>query len=267
MPVSKKRTMSFTNRMEKSTATAKSAGPKPGSPDGSGSSYTLYDSCNKCPLRAYIEMVCNDNLRALVIGGNPPEEVLQEVRMALVAEFHELSGNALCRSLNNRIREVQLCRMRILGLSIAAQLLAAELTRREAWENELDAPAADGEGRSEDREEQELSLSQAVLRFLNRNGLPVQVLPGDETGWRKLAGRIDAKIRALKIKSREEKRRYEALLEGNGRESCTPGEFNDQLVALSKHAGFRLTPDISLAEYAGYLKDYKNTLRYDKRSK
>ena len=83
----------------------------------------------------------------------------------------------------------------------------------------------------------------------------------------KLAGRIDAKIRALKIKIREEKRRYEALLEGNGRESCTPGEFNDQLVALSKHAGFRLTPDISLAEYAGYLKDYKNTLRYDKRSK
>ena len=74
-------------------------------------------------------------------------------------------------------------------------------------------------------------------------------------------------IRALKIKIREEKRRYEALLEGNGRESCTPGEFNDQLVALSIHAGFRLTPDISLAEYAGYLKDYKNTLRYDKRSK
>ena len=73
LPVSKKRTMSFTNRMEKSTATAKSAGPKPGSPDGSGSSYTLYDSCNKCPLRAYIEMACNDNLRALVIGGNPPE--------------------------------------------------------------------------------------------------------------------------------------------------------------------------------------------------
>lgn len=73
MPVSKKRTMSFTNRMEKSTATAKSAGPKPGSPDGSGSSYTLYDSCNKCPLRAYIEMVCNDNLRALVIGGIRPK--------------------------------------------------------------------------------------------------------------------------------------------------------------------------------------------------
>ena len=116
---------------------------------------------------------------------------------------------------------MQLCRMRILGLSIAAQLLAAELTRREAWENELDAPAADGEGRSEDREEQELSLSQAVLRFLNRNGLPVQVLPGDETGWRKLAGRIDAKIRALKIKIREEKRRYEALLERE-----RPGELH-----------------------------------------
>ncbi|MFQ8804456.1 MAG: hypothetical protein ACLR8Y_04165 [Alistipes indistinctus] len=33
----------------------------------------------------------------------------------------------------------------------------------------------------------------------------MQVLPGDETGWRKLAGRIDAKIRALKIKIREEK--------------------------------------------------------------
>lgn len=186
--------------------------------------------------------------------------------MALVAEFHELSGNALCRSLNNRIREVQLCRMRILGLSIAAQLLAAELTRREAWENELDAPAADGEGRSEDREEQELSLSQAVLRFLNRNGLPVQALPGDETGWRKLAGRIDAKIRALKIKIREEKRRYEALLEGNGRRAAR-GRVQRSVGGSQQTCGFRLTPDISLAEYAGYLKDYKNTLRYDKRSK
>lgn len=126
---------------------------------------------------------------------------------------------------------------------------------------------ADGEGRSEDREEQELSLSQAVLRFLNRNGLPVQALPGRRNRMEKARRKDRREIRALKIKIREEKRRYEALLEGNGRESCTPGEFNDQLVALSKHAGFRLTPDISLAEYAGYLKDYKNTLRYDKRSK
>lgn len=47
----------------------------------------------------------------------------------------------------------------------------------------------------------------------------------------------------------------------------TPKDFNDQLVLLSKHAGFRLTVDISLAEYAGYLKDYKNALKYGKYDK
>ena len=78
-------------------------------------------------------MVCNDNLRALVIGGNPPEEVLQEVRMALVAEFHELSEDALSSSLNNRARQVTLCKVQILGLTLATRLLA-EGSVRERWD-------------------------------------------------------------------------------------------------------------------------------------
>ena len=236
LPVSKKRTMSFTNRMEKSTATAKSAGPKPGSPDGSGSSYTLYDSCNKCPLRAYIEMVCNDNLRALVIGGNPLEEVLQEVRMALVAEFHELSEDALSSSLNNRARQVTLCKVQILGLTLATRLLA------------------------------EGSVKEA-LGYLNKNGIRVVSAPENEEGWKRLAGKIEAKIRALKVKIREAVKQYSAMLDKEKGGKYTPKDFNDQLVLLSKHAGFRLTVDISLAEYAGYLKDYKNALKYGKYDK
>lgn len=74
MPVSEKRTMSFTEQDGKIYCDRKECMDQSrGSPDGSGSSYTLYDSCNKCPLRAYIEMVCNDNLRALVIGGIRPK--------------------------------------------------------------------------------------------------------------------------------------------------------------------------------------------------
>ncbi len=132
-------------------------------------------------------MVCNDNLRALVIGGNPPEEVLQEVRMALVAEFHELSGGCAFSSLNNRDREVTLCKVQILGLSIAAQLLAAELPGV-VWETNW-TPAADGRtvgryGREELSLSQECAFSSATV-FRAR-------APGDET-VETLAGRSTRK--------------------------------------------------------------------------
>lgn len=215
--------------MERSTVTGKAAGIKQGVRASSKSSYALYDTCDKCPLRVYIDVICNDNLSALIVSGNAPESALLECRSDLVSEFNELSGNGNSSAMVSMVKNIQLYRAQILGFSIAAELLAF--------------------GRTD-----------AAFDFLNNNGVMVGGLPETEQEWMKIGRKIESKIRLLKIKIRDESRRQRELADRNKGIRPTIKDFNDQMVALSKNVGFRLTKDISLAEYAGYLKDYKNEL-------
>ena len=215
--------------MERSIVTGKAAGIKQGVRASSKSSYVLYDTCDKCPLRVYIDVICNDNLSALIVSGNAPESALLECRSDLVSEFNELSGNGNSSAMVSMIKNIQLYRAQILGFSIAAELLAF--------------------GRTD-----------AAFDFLNNNGVSVGGLPETEQEWMKIGRKIESKIRLLRIKIRDESRRQRELADRNNGIRPTIKDFNDQMVALSKHVGFRLTKDISLAEYAGYLKDYKNEL-------
>ncbi len=215
--------------MERSTVTGKAAGIKQGVRASSKSSYVLYDTCDKCPLRVYIDVICSDNLSALIVSGNAPESALLECRSDLVSEFNELSGNGNSSAMVSMVKNIQLYRAQILGFSIAAELLAF--------------------GRTD-----------AAFDFLNNNGVRVGGFPETEQEWMKIGRKIESKIRLLKIKIRDESRRQRELVDRNKGVRATIKDFNDQMVALSKHVGFRLTKDISLAEYAGYLKDYKNEL-------
>lgn len=220
----KRRITSFIRRVAGSITTAGLAGKRPDVRAGSGNFYSLYDTCDKCPLRAYIDLVCNDNPRALVIEGNPPAEVLEAVRIALVNEFAELSGNGHTSAVNLCVGRMNLYRARITGLSLCLFLI--------------------GCGRTEE-----------VVPFLAGTGIRAKA---SDKG---LAGKIEAGIRSNRIRLKEELKRYRGLVsKEEGGERPTPGLFTDQLVSLSRHAGFRLTNEITLAEYAAYLKDMKQEL-------
>lgn len=220
-----KKTMLFMKKNRKYITMEKAVGKKPDDRDESGKSYTIYDTCAKCPLRAYIDLVCNDNLRALVVSGNPPETLLQETRHQLYTEFSELSGDSQFQVMNTTLRKIHTYRANILLLLVCQRLLA-------------------------------LGERLQALSFLAKAG--VRFAPGMET--KPILSKLSGLIREKKIRLRSEEKRYQSLTGGQTSEKLTPAHFTSQLVSLSKSAGFRLTTSITLAEYAAYLKDMKETI-------
>ena len=212
--------------------TGKHAGAKPGNPAAS-SNISIIRSCDKCPLSVYIDLVCNDNLRALIESGEPAEEELEIARMELVSEFHVLLGNH--SAMTGIARRLALYRTQVMGLRTAIALLSA---------GQVDKAAS----------------------YLRENGVRISRKEFDGKALTELITRTESKMRAINVRIKEESKRYKDMSAKKG-SAPTPEMFNDQLVILSKHVGFRLTKDITLAEYAGYMKDYKNSLNYGKDNK
>lgn len=208
----------------KDTTKEKSAGKRTVARGKSESSYTILDTCDKCTLRVYIDIICHDNLRALVVSGNPSDEVLEEAKIKLVTEFRQLSGDSNSKY-SNSIKRMLAYKLQVVGLSSAIRMLASKDVR--------------------------------AFEYLRANGIPCNVKSYDNTTISRLITRIESKIRTLNIKIREEHGRLLNMPKGT---TPTEESFNDQLVILSKHAGFRLTRDITLAEYAGYLKNFKHSI-------
>jgi len=189
------------------------AGKRRAGRENSKESYSLYDSCDKCPLWAYIEAVCG-NSGALAVKGNPPMEILAETRSNLIAELAELSGNEQTQAVNNVLRKIYLycSQMDALRMCIVLQ----------------GTPEAE--------------------KYLAGAGL------------KKATGeRVAAVIKSKAILLNQESQRLEELTGGGG-EGPDRQYYEEQLVILGKHIGFKLDKQtLTLSQYAAYLKHYKTT--------
>lgn len=202
----------------------KRAGKKTGKKVSLKKSYTLYDSCDKCPLSNYIDLVCNDNLQALVIEGNPPSEILNETKHMLIIEFSELSGNTHTQSVINSIKRMHLLKTQILGFSLCFDLIN---------HGAYDKPA----------------------EFLKTQNVNIGEIK-TEADKQQILKSIDSRVKSKSIQLKEESARHNKLLEDSKGEKLTAQSFNEQLAVLSKHTGFRLEKNLTLAEYAAYIKQY-----------
>lgn len=226
----KKRLTSFINKTTNSSATENSVGKKQEDPVLPSKSYSLYDSCQICPLKVYADVVCNDNLKALIISGNPSNDILEETKVQLIAEFNDACGDPKYTSLLNKQRDILIYKTQIIGLAICAHLIA--------------------HGNYEQ-----------ALEYLNQNGMSIPKNPSSLTDWMKIERKINARIKMLRIKIKEKAKQFNSIAKQNSNgQKCTIQDFNDQLIQISKNVGFRVTWDISLLEFAGYLKDYNNTI-------
>lgn len=188
-------------------------------------SYSLYDTCDKCPLTVYIDLICNNNLNALLIQGNAPEEVLISTRIDLVVEFSELSGNQQTQSLNSVIKQIYYYRNKIRGLSICLELIY-----NDSYASSI--PYLNNEFRTKE--------------------------PQSEQEFDRLIKTVQARIKGHMVKLITLEKRFTALSEENDNGKITPQYFNEQLVMLSKYLGFTLNKNkLNVAEYAAYLKDFK----------
>lgn len=204
--------------------TGKNAGSRPEGRARS-SRYDIIDDCDKCTLGKYVRMVCDDDLSALVISGEPPRDVLEAASVKIVSEFSVLSGSS--DKAMNTTRMVYFYHSLILAYSICQSLIASG------------------------------DIVEAV-RVLNEKGVRCSE-PGTEEEALKLLKRIKSAITEKTLRLREEERKLARLRERKGGKA-TREDFMNTLVALSKNAGFRMTMDISLSEYAAYLKDYKHEI-------
>lgn len=125
------------NSKEKHIPTEKSAGRRPADPESSGNSYVVYNRCSDCPVHVYRDAVCNDNLRALILEGEPSEEVLREARQALTVEFAELSGDTGLITANKGLARTIGYQYRIQALAVASIIPdhpeAVKLFARYGW--------------------------------------------------------------------------------------------------------------------------------------
>lgn len=191
-------------------------------------SYSLYDTCDKCPMWVYIDLVCNDNVKSLIIEGRAPDEMLIECKHNLITEFAELSGNTHAKQMSNIVRNIYLYKSQIQGLTIAINLLV---------NGEFEAP----------------------IEYLNKSGLKFKIPETNkdiETIIKRVEGHIKDKIRRINNLMKD----YDKLTEGSTK--VTPQFYTEQLATLSKHFGFRIDKNITLSEYAAYVKDLNEYIKH-----
>jgi len=164
--------------------------------------------------------VCNDNLEALIIEGAPPKEALQLAKFDLLAEFAELSGSS-----RNFIKS----RKKILLFSSQIQVMQLSRILIEHGNYEL-------------------------LGYLNKIGVKGSIK--NETDKIRYLKKLDGQIKGKMIHLNNELKEYDKKEEG---ETPVFSFFNDQLAILSNHFKFNINMNITLAQYASYLKLYNNT--------
>lgn len=88
-----------------------------------------------------------------------------------------------------------------------------------------------------------------VIESLNKIGLRCEK-PTDEEGLKALAEKINFRIKDRTLRMNKVSKE----MEGTKKRDLTKKDFYEQLVAISQWAGFRLSDEITLAEYALYIK-------------
>lgn len=214
--------------MENTTSAQKNGGRKKRRAK-SKNSYVIYDTCSKCPYAAYVDVVCNDNVQALIVSGTPSDEVLQEAKMSLISEFAQLSGNSQSSALIASISKIYLYRNQITGLGIAHYGIIN-------------------------------GLVEDVKPFLKSVGIVTTAKDSDTVMIDNLLRKIDTKTRKIKTNLKIELGRYENISKTSGGKKITEEDFNAQHVALCAYFKFSIPQTISAAQYAAYVKQYKKAI-------
>lgn len=224
-------------KIKKYITIKKIVGSRPANREKS-SCYCVIDNCSSCNLNQYIRITCENDLSALVLKGNPPVDILEAARLKIITEFSILTGESSTRL--NSTRKLYYYHSLIVLYSACAELILS---------GEIEEP----------------------VKILNKNGLNCDI-PINTEETNKLINKIKSAISEKKIRLKAENKKLSSI-DDKKMGKPTRENFISSLVTISKHAGFRLTTDISLMEYASYLNDYKREieqlkrLRYGKNNK
>lgn len=196
-------------------------------------SNTFYSSAYTCPLTVFIDLVCDDNIQALVISGTPTNEELEEARISIINKYYEISNNEESSSIYNETRNYYKLRNQITGFEVCLKLVCLE-----RYEN--------------------------CISFLCDNGLKCKA-PEDEKQKEKLIKKIDMLLKSKLIKLKESSNKINK--KGTKTEKPTREYFNKLIVTISASESIKMPLDknkLTVAEFAGYINlftTYQNQLK------
>lgn len=224
--------MLFTKLIKRFISIGANAGKKGAGPEPSGKLYTLYDTCDRCPLRVYVDVVCYDNLASLIVEGDAPPYALIRAKNALIEEFSILCKNAFTKASNEHMRKIYLYRSQLIALSLCSNFIDDD----------------------------------ACVDYLRSIGIKISapITADNADRARKI---VNSRIKQMSIRLKSEIDAYNKLADGAPAAKPTRENFTEQLVIISRHVGFRLTNDITLAEYAAYINDFQNSLKNGRNNK
>lgn len=190
-------------------------GRKTGNEEISKQSYSIYDSAFNCPLRVYISVVCDKDYKSLIKHGDVDDAVLESTFLTIMDEYADLCGS---NGRNQKVQNYNAYKSQILAMDICLRLLS-------------------------------LGSVEKVVENLNKIGLRCS-LPKNEEELKALGIKIDQRIkdRVLRLKKLSKE-----LQDAKGKE-LEKKDFYEQLVSISRWAGFRISDEITLAEYAIFVK-------------
>jgi hypothetical protein len=206
----------------------KVAGKKPAAPEAL-KNLSVTHNINTCPLYAYIEAVCEDNLKGLIVEGNPTDEELKMVLSEMTAEFSSLCGNTHASSVNISIKKIHLFKITLTAYQLSIGIVS--------------------------------SSDYSCLATLKVFGLYLKE-PKTEAEREKLLKQIDSKARTKLVQLKEELLLFDKLYKKDKGSKVTTQSYNEQIAAVSKFAGFHINKmTITLAEYAAYMKQFNESLK------
>ena len=223
--------MSYMKKGTKHSMTGNRVGKKRGNPAKSEELYSIYSSCYDCPLKVYIEIVCNNNLDALIISGNPPKTVLEDANNKIISGYAELSGSSISTRYNVLLKDIYSYRSQIVGLTLCLQILPI--------------------------------TPDAAVGNLSKLGMRCSI-PENNEDMDRLIRKIDSRIKDRSIRLKKAQKEFDSIQKSNKSKAITPNDFYDQLAIISRWAGFRISVDITLAEYAVYIKQMSEYVEQSK---
>lgn len=198
--------------------TKKHVGKKRENPEQFEKSYIIYSDCYECPLKAYVDVICNNNLNALIVSGKVDKDTLNKAFEDIVNEFNDISGNSLVSRQTALSRQIYMYRSQIIALNIANCVIL-------------------------------FGGAESVTDILIELGIKYMNAKSDHN----LMEKISAKISEKRIRLKKLNKEY-ANLTNNNKKEITPAFFIEQLVELSRWAGFKISMDITVAEFAVYIR-------------
>jgi hypothetical protein len=190
--------------------------------------WQLYRDCATLPLKKFIECLCDENLRALVLAGNPPLDQIQLAWFNIYAEFIDLCASQDTIYANRLQSDINMFKARILKVRLMVHYLRVELDQE--YIDELRKRGFRYKFDRENKIQYHKDLDD-VLRGTKNWQLQLQLREAE----------LDAYIATAKGEK-------PSLL-----------YFTQILIRLSDHAGFQLNPEILMtAEFAIRKKAYNN---------